>query len=81
MSWGDPTHRQQPGELVSCLTFTDSFRADKIGENEEEHAKLYLRQAHAYATRQLEQATDTMRIYNLTQERVRLANIARRLQR
>jgi hypothetical protein len=79
VSWGHPTHRQQAGEAVSCFTFSDSFRADKIADPEECYQDA--RAAHAWATRELEGATEPMRIYNLTQERKRLADIAWRLKR
>ena len=77
MSWGDRTHRQQPGEAVSCFTYTDSFRADRIAEPMVAYWDCVA--AHRWATRELDATTEPMRVYNLTQERIRLANIARRL--
>lgn len=79
MSWGDRTHLQRTGETVSCFTYTDNFRADKVADPE--FAYAVVRQAHAWATRQLETATGAVRQFCLIQERKRLADIAWRLKR
>jgi hypothetical protein len=79
MSWGQRTHRQARGEYVSDLTFTDSFRADRIADPEEAYQECVA--AHRYATRQLETATGEIRRFCLMQERKRLADIAWRLKR
>jgi len=78
-SWGHRTHHQAPGEAVSCFTFTDSFRADMIAEPMEAYEDCVA--AHRWVTRELDNATDPRRRFNLITERRRLADIAWKLKR
>lgn len=77
--WGHATHRQAPGESVSCFTFTDAFRVDKVANPRE--CLAHCRAAHAWVTRELETATSPVRQFELDRERKRLADIAWRLKR
>jgi hypothetical protein len=81
VSWQhtEPVHRRAPGEAVTNLTYSDSFDADRVASRSTAYDDV--REAHEWVTRELEDATETMRVYCLTQERKRLAAIGWRLKR
>jgi len=61
--------------------WSDQFRVDRIPTDGLKLSKMRqdVREAHAWVSRALESATESIRVWNLGQERKRLAAIAWRL--
>jgi hypothetical protein len=65
--------------MAHSTFWVDDSNPDRIAEPEEAYWEA--REAHAWATQELATAADPWRIFNLTQERKRMADIAWRLKR
>jgi len=72
-------HRLQPGEVVTNLTYIDALDCDRLADTRAAYQDA--REAHEHVSRELAETTLPMRVYNLTAERKRLADIAWRLKR
>ena len=61
--------------------WSDVFRSDRLPQDGVKRWEMRkdLKEAHVWVTTALEEATEEIRVYNLTQERKRLAGIYARL--